>query len=118
MSANAVTPPGWHTVTPRIVAEGAERCVAFVKDVFGAAGDYQATRPTELQLGDSMLMIGEGADTGGGVMRVRPMALHVFVKDVDATFNRAVAAGATSMGEPTDRHYGERSGFVDRKSVV
>lgn len=45
-------------------------------------------------------------------MPIRPMAFHVFVQDVDATFERAVAEGGTSMGEPTDRHYGERAGFV------
>ena len=65
----------------------------------------------EVRIGDSMLMIGEGSGTGG-MMPIRPMAFHVFVKDVDATFSRALAAGAMSMGEPEDRHYGERAGFV------
>jgi uncharacterized glyoxalase superfamily protein PhnB len=65
----------------------------------------------EVRIGDSMLMIGEGSEAGG-IMRIRPMAFHVFVKDVDATFNRALEAGATSVGQPEDRHYGERAGFV------
>lgn len=66
----------------------------------------------EVRIGDSMLMIGEGEAGDGGVMPIRPMAFHIFVKDVDATFKRAVAAGAASLGEPEDRHYGERTGFV------
>ena len=66
----------------------------------------------EVRIGDSMLMIGEGGASGGGVMPVRPVAFHVFVKDVDATFKRASGAGATLLGEPADRHYGERAGFV------
>ena len=65
----------------------------------------------EVRIGDSMVMIGEG-EPGGGVMPIRPMAFHIFVKDADATFKRAIAAGATSLGEPEDRHYGERAGFV------
>jgi uncharacterized glyoxalase superfamily protein PhnB len=66
----------------------------------------------EVRIGDSMLMIGEGSAGAGGVMPIRPVAFHVFVSDVDATFRRAMAAGAMSLGEPADRHYGERAGFV------
>jgi uncharacterized glyoxalase superfamily protein PhnB len=67
----------------------------------------------EVRVAGSMLMIGEGeAAEGGGVMPVRPVAFHVFVNDVDAAFSRALAAGATSLGEPADRPYGERAGFV------
>jgi uncharacterized glyoxalase superfamily protein PhnB len=66
----------------------------------------------EVRIGDSMVMIGEGGTGGGDVMPIRPVTFHVFVKDVDATFKRAIAAGATSLGEPADRHYGERAGFV------
>ena len=57
-----------------------------------------------------MLMIGETGDQKPGLSR--PTAFHVFVEDADATFARAIAAGATSMGDPEDRPYGERSGFV------
>ena len=45
-------------------------------------------------------------------MPIRPAAFHVYVKDVDATFQRALAAGAESLGVPEDRPYGERAGFV------
>ena len=45
-------------------------------------------------------------------MPFRPAAFHVYVTDVDAAFQRALAAGAESMGEPADRPYGERAGFV------
>jgi uncharacterized glyoxalase superfamily protein PhnB len=41
-----------------------------------------------------------------------PCALHVYVEDPDAAYNRAVAAGATGLYEPTDHEYGERSGAV------
>lgn len=64
----------------------------------------------EVRLGNSMLMIGEGGQES--VTHVRPAAFHVYVKDADATFARALAAGGESMGEPEDRPYGERAGFV------
>jgi PhnB protein len=64
----------------------------------------------ELRIGDSMLMVGESARRS--VVPVRPRAYHLYVEDVDATYARALAAGATSLGEPADRPYGERSGFV------
>jgi len=105
---------GFSTVTPylRVPEEG---LVDFLVRVFdaqetmsGRGGGGGTHR--EVRIGDSMVMIGEGG--GGAVMPVRPMAFHVFVKDADATFQRAIAAGATSFGEPADRSYGERSGFV------
>jgi PhnB protein len=64
----------------------------------------------ELRIGNSMVMIGETGDQKSALSR--PIALHVFVEDADATFARAIAAGGTSMGDPEDRPYGERSGFI------
>ena len=64
----------------------------------------------ELRIGDSMLMIGEGAP--GEIVPGRSMAFHVFVDDVDAVYAKALAAGGESLGEPADRPYGERSGFI------
>ena len=65
----------------------------------------------EVRVGDSMLMIGEGGAEGS--LAFSPAAFHVYVPDVDATFERAIAAGAKSMGVPEDRSYGERAGFVE-----
>jgi PhnB protein len=115
-SATSAVREGFTTVTPYIRV-GQEGLADFLVKVFdaqetfsGRGGDGGMHR--ELRIGDSMLMIGEGGAGGGGVMPVRPVAFHVFVKDVDATFERAIAAGATPLGQPEDRHYGERSGFV------
>jgi hypothetical protein len=52
-------PVGWHAVTPRIVVRDAKRLVAFLAQVFGAAGEFQDDRPCVVALGDSMLMISE-----------------------------------------------------------
>jgi uncharacterized glyoxalase superfamily protein PhnB len=108
---------GFTTVTPyiRVREAGLVDFLARVFDVqetFSGHGGGGGTH-REVRIGDSMVMIGEGgAGGGGGAMPIRPVAFHVFVKDVDATFKRAIAAGATSLGEPADRHYGERAGFV------
>jgi uncharacterized glyoxalase superfamily protein PhnB len=108
---------GFTTVTPYLRV-GEEGLVDFLVRVFDAQETFSARgggggMHREVRVGDSMLMIGEGGRSGsGGVMPIRPMAFHVFVKDVDATFARAVAAGASVLGQPEDRHYGERSGFV------
>src|SRR5215471_21527748 len=119
MTTVSMTPTvreGFTTVTPyiRVAQEG---LVDFLAQVFDAQETFSGRgggggMHREVRIGDSMLMIGEGGAGGGGVMPIRPVAFHVFVTDVDATFARAVAAGATPLGEPTDRHYGERAGFV------
>jgi uncharacterized glyoxalase superfamily protein PhnB len=108
---------GFTTVTPYVrVAESG--LADFLVQVFDALETFSGRgggggMHREVRVGDSMMMIGEGETAGGGgVMPVRPMAFHVFVKDVDATFRRALAAGATSLGDPADRPYGERAGFV------
>src|SRR5207247_3995744 len=62
------------------------------------------------RIGNSMIMIGEVGSEGA--VPFRPAEFHVYVEDVDAAFQRALAAGAISLGEPADRPYGERAGFV------
>ena len=104
---------GFTTITPYIRARD-EGVTTFLKQVFGAVETETTTTPSgvhrELRVGDSMIMVGEGG--WEGVPPIRPAAYHVFVDDVDATFARALAAGGTSLGEPADRPYGERSGFI------
>lgn len=108
---------GFTTVTPYIrVAEAG--LVDFLTQVFDAQETFSGRgggggMHREVRVADSMIMIGEGETAGGGgVMPIRPVAFHVFVKDVDATFRRALTAGGTSLGAPADRPYGERAGFV------
>jgi len=105
---------GFTTVTPYLRVEDAG-FVNFLVKTFGAvetvshpAGPGLTHR--EVRVGNSMLMIGEGGAIPP-TMR-RPQAFHVFVEDVDDTFDRAIAAGGTSLGAVEDRPYGERSGFV------
>jgi PhnB protein len=117
MTATMTTPAireGFTTVTPFIRVPEAG-LLDFLTQVFDAQETSSGRAPDggthrEVKIGDSMVMIGEG--NAGSGMPIRPSTFHVFVKDADETFKRAIAAGATSLGEPADRPYGERSGFV------
>ena len=114
-SASAVKPvrEGFRTITPYLtVAEGA-KLIDFLKHTFGAEELLRASVGSgfhaELRIGDSMLMVGSGEGVRG---KEKIGAFHIYVPDCDAAFQRALEAGATSQGEPADRPYGERSGFV------
>jgi PhnB protein len=110
-------PAGFRTVTPYLVAQDAVSLIEFVKQVFDAEEKFRTIGPAggihaEVRLGDSMLMIGGGGPelTWRGV--ANPGAFHVYVPDCDAVYERALKAGATSIGKPADQPYGERSGSV------
>ena len=103
---------GYHTVTPYLTVKRAELLVDFVKQVFGgqevfrtigSAGGMHA----EVTIGESRLMIG-----GYEAVEEIPTALHLYVPDADAVYQRAIDAGATSVEEPVDQFYGDREAGV------
>ena len=103
---------GFHTVTPYIIAKPADELVEFVKQAFGAVESMRATGSAgglhcEVKIGDSVVMIG-----GGPKFDTRPVAIHLYVADVDEVYARAVEAGATSLAAPSDQEYGERIAAV------
>jgi len=101
-------PEGWHTVTPRIVVHDAKGLVEFLKHVLGATGEYRPDRPSEVRIGDSVIMISDA-----GVRPATTAFLYVYVEDADATCRRALAAGARSLERPTETPYGDRRGMVE-----
>ena len=99
---------GLYTVTPYIIAQPAVELVDFVKEAFGAVESFRSTGSAgglhcEVKIGDSVVMIG-----GGPGFDPRPVAIHLYVPDVDEVYARAVAAGAISLAAPSDQEYGER----------
>ena len=99
--------PGFHSVTPRLVVADAGGLVDFLRTVFGATGAGQDDRPAEIRIGDSLVMV-----TQAGTREAFPGFLYVYVDDADATYERAVAAGAATVEPPTDTPYGDRRAMV------
>jgi uncharacterized glyoxalase superfamily protein PhnB len=101
-------PEGWHTVTPRIVVQGVARLVEFLKQAFDASGELKTDRPSIMKIGDSLVMV-----SGVGPRAEMPAFLYVYVDDADATYQRALEAGAVSLEAPADMPYGDRRGMVE-----
>ncbi len=96
---------GW-TSPARVCQTGLRRRREF--RAVGAAGGLHG----EVRIGDSMIMMGGGIP--GREFRATPNthAIHLYVPDCDAAYEQALQAGATSIDEPKDQEYGERSGSV------
>jgi len=111
-------PKGYSTLTTYLVAQDADGLIAFLSKTFDAVETFRSGPGSEggvhceVKIGDSMLMVGGGA--AGMKWRGTPMpsAFHIYVPDCDATYSRALEAGATSIHEPKDQFYGERSATV------
>lgn len=110
-------PQGLGSVTPYLHPRGAAKLIDFLKRAFGAEEAQRAESPdgtvvhAKIKIGDSIVEMGEAH----GEWQPMPAALHVYVKDVDAAYKRALEAGATSlMGDPKDQPYGDRvAGVTD-----
>ncbi len=111
-------PKGYSTLTTYLVVQDADALIDFMRKTFDAEELFRSGPGSEgglhaeVRIGDSMLMVGGGAK--GMKWRGTPMpsAFHIYVPDCDATYTRALAAGATSVHEPVDQDYGERSATV------
>ncbi len=105
---NKYKPDGWRTVTPRVFTNDVAGLVGFLKTVFDAGGELQSGAPTEMSIGDSIVMISDG----GSVRKAMPAFLYVYIENADETYERAIAAGAESIEGPADMPYGDRRATV------
>lgn len=107
-------------LTPYLVAKDALEAIDFYKTAFGAVEEFRMTDPGDGRLGHAELIFGESRmmlsdeypDFGAiGPNRLGGTAvtLHLSLADVDATVDRAVAAGATLLRAPADQTFGERT---------
>lgn len=107
-------PKGYHTLTPAIVSADAAKVIDFLGRAFGAKTRMRYDGPNgeifhaELQIGDSVLMLGS---TMPGVAPTSLKAM-LYVKDVDAAFRRAIGAGGSETRPVQDQFYGDRSGTL------
>lgn len=107
-------PEGYHTVTPYLVVEGAAGLIDFLKQAFDATEVFRMPGPNdtighaEVKIGNSMIMLADA----GAEHPACPSMICLYVEDVDTLYQRAIAAGATSIKEPANQFYGDRSGGV------
>jgi len=107
-------PQGYHSVSPYLVVDGAAKLIDFVKQTFNAAESARMDGPqghishAEVKIGDSIIMLSDSTPE----YKAMPAMLYVYVEDVDAVYKKALQAGATSVSEPKNQFYGDRSAGV------
>jgi PhnB protein len=117
-------PEGYHSLQPYLMFVDCRKAMAFYGKVFGATEKVMMKTPegrvahAEMAIGDSVLMMAEEHPEIGAFAAAHyggsPVSLMVYVKDCDTTYAGAIAAGATTLREPTDQPYGDRmAGIVD-----
>lgn len=114
-------PEGHEAAIPSLALADAPKMIEFYKRAFGAteltrlAGPDGRIGHAEIKIGKGIVMLAdEHLEIGFlspktlGAARP-PVSIHLYVEDVDALFQRAIQAGATSMKEPADQFYGDRN---------
>ena len=116
-------PDGFHGATPYLCCKDAAGAIEFYKKAFGATEVMRLAEPSgrighaEVKIGEAVIMLSdEHAEIGvrspqslGGT----PVAIHLYVEDVDALARRAVAAGAQLTRPVADQFYGDRTGTLE-----
>lgn len=111
-------PDGYASVTPYLVIKGADKALDYYKRVFNAVETVRMPGPggrvmhAEIKIGNSMVMLADenperhhlSPQTIGGA----GVSIMLYTDDVDATFKRAVDAGARGNQQPTDMFWGDR----------
>jgi PhnB protein len=117
-------PDGYPRVIPYLTVDGAVAAIEFYTTVFDAKETLRMPSPdgkighAEIQIGDSVVMLADSfPDMGNPTPKSlggTPVTIMVYVPDVDATFERALSAGATEERKVENQFYGDRAGqFAD-----
>jgi PhnB protein len=107
-------PVGFHTITPFLLVKNASNLIDFMKQVFEAeeverySNEDGSIMHAVLQIGDSRVMLSDANEQ----FPERTAMLHLYLPDVDTVYQRALSTGATSLREPVDEFYGDRSAGV------
>jgi PhnB protein len=117
------TPAGYHTVTPSLCVAGAAQALEFYRKAFGAEERMRFESPdgkimhAEFTVGDSIIMLAdEMPDQGGRSPKSiggTPVSFFVYGENVDASWKRAVDAGATEVVPLADQFWGDRTGCLE-----
>jgi PhnB protein len=116
-------PDGYPRLSPYLIVDDGNAAVDFYTSIFGAKERMRMAEPdgkighTELELGDSLIMLAdEHPEVGALSPRTvggTPVSLHVYVEDADDVFERALAAGATAERPVETQFYGDRRGLFE-----
>ena len=107
-------PAGYSTVSPYLIVDGVDATIRFLVDAFEAVELRRIPGPdgkimhAEVRIDDTVVMLTDGAEGWPPV----PCHVHVYVGDVDATYLRALEAGAESVQEPVKRDDEDKRGGV------
>ena len=96
-------PQPYRTITPRMFVSDVEQALAFLRDVFVARAEVVPGRPTDVHIGDSVVLVSSAAGR-----EAFPAFLYIYVDDADTIYQRAMEAGAESLEEPLTTPYGDR----------
>jgi PhnB protein len=116
-------PDGMHTVTPHLICAGAAEAIAFYKKAFNAVETSRLPGPTgrlmhaSIRIGDSTIMLVDEMPEHGALgpksLKGSPVAIHLYVQDVDAFAAQAVRAGARGTMTVSDMLLGDRDGQLE-----
>lgn len=107
-------PENYNSVSPYLIVAGASATIDFLKAVFDAVELRRFPDAAgrvihaEVRLDDTVIMLADGAEGWPAL----PAHVHIYVPDVDATYQRALAAGATSVQEPVKKEDEDKRGGV------
>jgi uncharacterized glyoxalase superfamily protein PhnB len=107
-------PQSYTTVSPYLIVDGAARTIDFMVRVFDAVELRRFADPggrimhAEVRVDDSVVMLGDSAAEWPAI----PAHVHVYVADADATYRRALGAGAVSLQEPVQKQDEDKRGGV------
>ncbi len=104
MNAN-YKPRNYNSVSPYLIVNGAETTIQFLINAFDAQelrrfpDESGRLMHAEVRLNDSVIMLADAVEAWPAI----PAHVHIYVPDADAAYQRALAAGATSVQEPAQR---------------
>ncbi len=117
-------PDGYHSVTPTLTVRGAADAIEFYKKAFGAQEimrfpglDGKTIMHAEIKIGDSRIMLSDeipqmnclSPQSVGGASS----GIFLYVENADATFHKAVSAGAKITMPIMDAFWGDRCGVIE-----
>jgi PhnB protein len=108
-------PAGHNSASPYLIVDGADATLGFLATVFGATPLYRVAneagrvKHAEVRIDDSVLMVADAIPPAWPAVAAH---VHVYVSDVDATYQKALAAGATSVQVPSRRGDEDKRGGV------